>query len=171
MLQLPSFLGWFCFAIPSHHPSVDTGREYLGLDYLAWQHCKWTLLSHPIKMLLSDLWSCQSCGQQQQMYSSQLLISHSWDEKQGWTSLPLSVTVTGILWPGGRLLFASHGWVLRVCQHPPAQIRVASIAPTGTALANWAALEKARGAARTRPCQGLCCLRSYCLLLEICRVG
>lgn len=53
----------------------------------------------------------------------------------------------------------------------PAQICVASIAPAGTVLANWAALEEPRGVASTQPCQGLCCLCSYCLLLEICLVG
>lgn len=41
--------------------------------------------------------------------------------KAGLISLPLNFTVTAILWPEGRLLFAWHGWVLRVCQHPPAQ--------------------------------------------------
>lgn len=46
------------------------------------------------------------------------------------------------------------------------RICVVSIAPAGTILANWAALEQPRGTARTQPCQGLCCLCSYCLPLE-----
>lgn len=53
----------------------------------------------------------------------------------------------------------------------PAQIWVASIAPAGTVLATWAALEEPRGAASAQPCQGLCCLCSYCLPLEICLIG
>lgn len=53
----------------------------------------------------------------------------------------------------------------------PAQIWVASIAPAVTVLATWAALEEPRGAASTQSCQGLCCLCSYCLPLEICLIG
>lgn len=44
-------------------------------------------------------------------------------------------------------------------------------APAGTVLATWAALEEPREAASIQPCQGLCCLCSYCLPLEICLIG
>lgn len=122
-------------------------------------------------MPLSDPWSSQSCGQQQQqqqqMSSPQPLISHSWDEKQGWTTLPLNSLSLLLHDLEADCCLDSEA----ECLESASQIWVASIAPAVTVLAPWAALEEPRGAASTQPCQGLCCLCSYCLPLEICLIG